>query len=162
MGAFDDTEPRSPTKSMLGRGIGEARRRIVLIMFLAFFLLLTIVAFRRQDTIKDVVNQSLHRTNTTHAVAKPETAADSKTDLMSDTKPDTTNTKTTTDAETSTKADTKTDSKSGTTSMWGKSKSKGPKLDNGDRTLAPSTLADIHNSTLGVCCTSHRQQAARS
>lgn len=159
MGAFDDSEARSPTRNMLGRGIGEARRRIVLLIFLGFFLLLTIVAFRRQDTIKDVVNQSLHRTSNTSSVATPETAVDSATDLKSDTKPATTKTETTTDAKTDAKSDTKTDSKSdmksGKTSMWGKSKSKGPKLDNGDRTLAPSTLADIHNSTLGVCCTRH-------
>jgi hypothetical protein len=125
MGAFDETDARSPTRSMLGRGIGEARRRIVLLIFLAFFLLLTIVALRRQDTIKDVVNHSLHRTSNAPAVEKPEIAVDSK-------------------------ADTKSHLKSGKTSMWGKSNSKGPYLD--DRTLAPSSLADIHNSTLGVWC----------
>lgn len=122
----------------------------MLLIFLAFFLLLTIVAFHRQDAIKDVVNQSLHRTNTTTPVAQPEPPADSKADQKSDTDSDTTKTATTkTDTKPSTKADTKTEK----TSMWGKSKSKGPKLDNGNRVLAPKSLEDIHNSTLGVSFT---------
>ena len=148
MGAFDDIEARSPTRSMLSRGLGEARRRIVLLIFLAFFLLLTLVAFRRQDAIKDVVNQSLHRTNSTASVAKPKPTVDPKADPKSDTKSDTSKTDSSTDAKTNTKPETKTEK----TSMWGKPKSKGLQLDNGDRTLATNTLADIHNRTLGVRC----------
>jgi hypothetical protein len=141
MGAFDDVESRSPTRytNMLGRGVGEARRRMVLIALLAFFLILTLVGFRRQDTIKDVVNSSLHHNNSTApaVVAKPDTKADTKT---------------------ATKADTKTDIKSDKIDSSSKSRLqsdpptqlKGPKLDNGDRTLAPQSLTDLHNSSLGV------------
>lgn len=163
MGAFDDIESPSPTRytSMLGRGMGEARRRIVLLIFLAFFLLLTVVAFRRQDTIKDVVNSSLHRTNTTVPVTKPDTTADTKADLKSDTKSGTTKTESqpSTKPEAPAKTDPKPDAISDTKSEKPKSPwsgsasgSKGPKLGNGDRVLAASSVADIHNSSLGVCC----------
>ena len=135
MGAFDDIEsPRSPTmySSMLGRGLGEARRRIVLICLIAFFLILTLVAFRRQDTIKDVVSKGLHRT--TNATA-PVATSDTKTDLKEDvSKPDPPKSE-----KTQTKPSTPPPSM------------KGPVLGNGERSLASESLQDIHNSSLGVC-----------
>ena len=172
----DVESSRSPTRSMLGRGIGEARRRIVLIIFLAFFLSLTVLAFRRQDTIKDVVNSRLHgpSTTTTTTGTKPETSVGSKPDLKSEIKPDTTQieekpetspteTKPATsqastkpDAKEEVKSDPKSNTKSETKTDKSKSKSKtesgkkGPKLGNGDRVLAASSVADIHNTTLGV------------
>jgi len=156
MGAFDDIEARSSNRysSMLGRGMGEARRRIVLLIFLAFFLLLTVVAFRRQDDIKEVVNSKLHRTNTTTPITKPDATVSSKPDLKEarpSTKPDLKeNTKPKT-PKTDSKTDTKSDMKSEKPSMFGgKSGSKGPKLGNGDRTLAETSLTDIHNTTMGV------------
>lgn len=161
MGAFDDLEGRSPTRSMLGRGLGEAKRRIVLISFIAFFLILTFVAFRRQDDIKDVVNTSLHRANTTSSTKS--SGSETKASLGSDSE-----TNSTTDSKSAVKSDSKTDTKADTTSsktsIWGgkKAPSQGPKLGNGDRTLAASNVEDIHNSTLGVCQKwDHAEELAR-
>lgn len=155
MGAFDDVESRSPTRSMLGRGMGEARRRIVLLIFLAFFLILTIVAFRRQDDIKEVVNNRLKsNTNTASTLAaekgikKPEvTAAANTAETQPSTKPDAT-----ISSVAATKTTAKADSKKGKSSSNANTQTgKGPKLGNGDRVVPPSNIADIHNSTLGVC-----------
>lgn len=156
MGAFDDVEARSPTRSMLGRGLGEAKRRIVLIIFIAFFLLLTLVAFRRQDDIKDVVSTSLHRANTTTPTKS--TVSETKASLGSDGKSDTFKTDSKAAVKSDGKTDTKADTKASKTSIWGgkKAPSQGPKLGNGDRTLAASSIEDIHNSTLGVCQISER------
>ncbi|KAK3176007.1 hypothetical protein OEA41_007329 [Lepraria neglecta] len=115
---------------MLGRGLGEARRRIVLICLIAFFLILTLVGFRRQDTIKDVVSNGLHRT--TDATA-PVAMSDTKTDLKEDvSKPDPPKSE-----KTQTKPSTPPPSM------------KGPVLGNGERSLASESLQDIHNSSLG-------------
>ena len=143
MGAFDDIEAKgssSPTRfSMLGRGIGEARRKFFLFALLAFFLLLTFVAFRRQDKIKDIVDQSFHRSNATAAVSKPDLKPDSKSDPKSDPKSDSK-----LQSEQS-----KSRLKPETSSSYGQ----GPVLAtaNGDRYLAKSSLNDIHNTSLGVC-----------
>ena len=157
MGAFDDIEARSSGRysNLLGRGMGEAKRRIVLLIFLAFFLLLTVVAFRRQDTIKDVVNNSLHRTATAMSTKKPDPPADSKPAAQPSTKPESKSESTSEKTKTEGKSESKTDSKSDMKSEKpSKSKAgsvlKSPKLGNGDRTLEASSLAAIHNSTLGV------------
>ena len=135
MGAFDDIESRSPTRysGMLGRGVAEARRRIVLLCLVAFFLILTLVAFRRQDTIKEVVSKGLHRnTNSTVPVAQPDTKTGLKEDVS---KPDSKSDKTeTSDPKPSTQPPS----------------IKGPVLGNGERSLAQESLQDIHNSSLGV------------
>lgn len=134
MGGFDDVESHSPTRyaSMLGRGVGEARRRIVLVGILAFFLLLTLVAFRRQDTIKDVVSKGLHRTaNTTASFPKPDTQAD----LKENTKPKDTTSGEKYTSNPSSKPDVIYQS---------------PVLGNGERSLTQESLEDLHNSSLGV------------
>lgn len=169
MGDFYDIEARSSNRysSMLGRGLGEARRRIWLLIFLGFFLLLTVVAFRRQDTIKEVVNSRLHPTDSTAPVTEPDTTVDSKPEMKSDTQPSVQpSTKPDVEADskqdtkpdtskTDSKADTKSDMKSEKPSIWkGKSGSKAPKLGNGDRVLAEQSVTDIHNTTLGVRCIS--------
>ena len=68
MGAYDEV-PRSPTiipLSMLGRGIGDARRKIMLIILLAGIVTMSLVAFRRQDQIGDMIQTSKsHWTNAT-------------------------------------------------------------------------------------------------
>ena len=156
MGAYDDIEARSPNRysSMLGRGMGEARRRIWLLIFLGFFLLLTVIAVRRQDTIKEVVNNKFHPTNNTASLTKPDTTVDSKPDLKSDTQPSSqpsTKPDPKEDSKQDTKSDTKSNTKSEKPSIWkGKSGKKGLKLGNGDRVLAEQSVTDIHNSTLGV------------
>ena len=166
MGAFDDLEARSSNRysGMLGRTMGEARRRIVLLTFLVIFLLLTVLAFRRQDTIKEAVNSRLHHgTSTTTPVTKPDVTLQSKPDVKTEaqpstkpdvkpiTKPDTTKADSKPDAQPTSKTETKPDTKSEKPSIFkGKSGSKNLKLGNGDRTLADSTVADIHNTTLGV------------
>ncbi len=117
---------------MLGRGVGEARRRIVLVGLLALFLLLTLVAFRRQDTIKDVVSKGLHRTaNTTASVPKPDTQAD----LKENTKPKGTRFGEKYTSNPSSKPDV----------IY-----KSPVLGNGERSLTQESLEDLHNSSLGV------------
>ena len=159
MTKYEDVEssPHSPTRSMLGRGINEARRRIVLIVFLAFFLVLTLVAFRRQDTIKDVVNSKLHglSTITTTTGTKAETAADTKADLKSDTpetKPATSQPSTKPDSKDDVKSESKPETKTDKSKSQPKKETgkKGPKLGNGDRVLSAENVADIHNTTLGV------------
>ena len=134
MGAFDD-ESQSPTRysSMLGRGVGEARRRIVLICLIAFFLILTLVAFRRQDTIKEVVGKGIHRAP---AVPAPVATSDTKTDLQ----------------DHASKADTQKSEKAKSKPSKPQTQYKGPVLGNGERTLAQESLQDIHNSSLGVRC----------
>ena len=139
MGGFDDVESHSPTRysSMLGRGVGEARRRIVLVGLLALFLLLTLVAFRRQDTIKDVVSKGLHRTaNATTSLPKPDT----QTDLKENTEPKDT-----------TASEKFTSNPSSKPAVIYKS----PVLGNGERSLTQESLEDLHNSSLGVCRVSH-------
>lgn len=150
MGAFDDIESHSPTRytSMLGRGVGEARRRIMLIALLALFLILTLVAFRRQDTIKEVVNSSFHRNNSTApvTVVKPDTKADTKTDSQA-----ATSTNTQAELEQEEKPDEIDSTSKARLQSDPPQQRKGPKLDNGDRTLAPQSLTDLHNRSLGVC-----------
>ena len=166
MGGYDDLEGRPSNR--YSTMLGAARRRIVLLIFLAFFLVLTLVAFRRQDTIKEVVNSRLHPTSTEEPATKPDVTAHPKPDVKSEAKPSTipdskpdnkqdNKEDNKGDQKTETKPDTKTDTKSdmklGKPSIFrGKSGSKNLKLGNGDRTLADSTVADIHNTTLGVCC----------
>ena len=146
MGPFDDIEARgSPTRfsSMLGRGVGEARRRIALIVFLAFFLVLALVAFRRQGSIKDIVSSTYHRSKSTISAAPPTT----ESDLYLSTNPDV-NSGSKSDA----KPDSKSDSKSTSRLNPAPGSSKGPVLAtaNGDRSLAPGHLQDLHNRSLGV------------
>ena len=134
MGGFDDVESHSPTRysSMLGRGVGEARRRIVLVALLASFFLLTLVAFRRQDTIKDVVSKGLHRpANATASLEKQDTQAD----LQEITKPK--------DASLGEKYTSDPSSKPEVIY-------KSPILGNGERSLTQDTLEALHNSSLGV------------
>ena len=84
MGAFDDgdndleSSPRSRSSSfnMLGRGLGDARRKIILLLLLGGFFILSLVAFRRQEQIKDIIeDQRQHWTNTplpaTKSIIKP-------------------------------------------------------------------------------------------
>ena len=134
MGGFDDVESHSPTRysSMLGRGVGEARRRIVLVALLAFFFLVTLVAFRRQDTIKDAVSKGLHGTaNATTSLEKQATQAD----VQKSTEPK--------DASLGQKYTSDPSSKPEVIY-------KSPVLGNGDRSLTQDSLEALHNSSLGV------------
>lgn len=140
MGVFDDVESHSPTRysSMLGRGIGEARRRIVLVGLLAFFFLATIVAFRRQDTIKEVVSKGLHRTaNATASLTRPHTQAD----LQENAEPKDTRFGEKYTSDPSSKPDV----------IY-----KSPVLGNGERSLTQDSLEAVHNSSLGVSRIFHR------
>ena len=123
---------------MLGRGVGEARRRIVLVGLLAFFFLLTLVAFRRQDTIKGVVSKGLHHTaNATASFAKQDTQAD----LQENTKPK--------DASFGEKYTSDPSSKPEVIY-------KSPVLGNGERSLTQDSLEALHNTSLGVSRMFHR------
>ena len=136
MGAFD-VESHSPTRysSMLGRGVGEAKRRIVLVGLLALLFILTLVAFRRQDTIKEVVSKGLHRTaNATASLTKPDTQPDLKEDKES------------TESKSSRFGEKYTSNPSSKPDVIYKS----PVLGNGERSLTQESLEDLHNSSLGV------------
>ena len=123
---------------MLGRGVGEARRRIALVGLLALLLLLTLVAFRRQDTIKDVVSKGLHRTaNATASFSKP----DKQADLQEHTEPKDTRFGEIYTSKPSSKPDV----------IY-----KSPVLGNGERSLTQESLEDLHNSSLGVSRVFHR------
>lgn len=108
-----------------------------MIALLAFFLLLTLVAFRRQDTIKDVVSNGLHRNNSMASVVvadiKANTSADTKTNPTTDSKFDETDSTSIARLQSDPPIELK-----------------GPKLDNSDRILAPRSLTDLHNRSLGV------------
>ena len=132
MGAFDDVEsPPTRYSGMLGRGVGEARRRIALIGLLVFFLILTLVAFRRQDTIKDVVSKGIHRTaESTTTATKPDTTANSKEVKKPNTKVG---------------GKYSSNPKSPPSPLYSS-----PILGNGERSLTQESLQDIHNTSLGV------------
>ena len=82
MGAFDDVEssrPRSPALNMLGRGVGDARRKVVLLILLAGVLIISFTAFRRHDQIKDIISDQRQSWSTDvpakPGIAKPDIAS---------------------------------------------------------------------------------------
>jgi len=138
MGVFDDVEasrPNSPSYPVMTRGFGEARRKVVLLVLLGCFLVLTLVAFRRQDQIADIIeDQRSQWSNTTASLTKSEShkeEADGEKPSQGPHK----------HAEKPPKSHSKT------------TVAKGPTLGNGDRSLADSNLVALRNETLGVCST---------
>ena len=141
MGAFDDIESHSQIRrsNLLGRSIGEARRRVVLVALFVGFLILSLLAFRRQDTIKEVVHNSFHRNNHTALLGstRPGNAvsASSGSDIG--------------DVRDVTLGKTDSTSNSRLQSEL-PDQPEGLKLDNGDRVLAPQSMRDLRNTSLGV------------
>ena len=142
MGAFDDIEasrPRSPVFNMLGRGVGDARRKITLIVLLGCFLIISLVAFRRQEQIKDIIqdqtnqwsNVTVHETKPVTKPAEPSLEEQGGRTVTPADKPSTT-------AE-----------KSKTPLSEKKPVAPGPEL--GDRSLPDANLIALRNETLGVC-----------
>ena len=126
---------------MFGRGVGEAKRRIVLVGVLALLFIFTLVAFRRQDAIKEVVSKGLHRTaNATVSLTKP------------DTQPDLTENKEIPESKSSRLGEKYTSKPSSKPDVIYKS----PVLGNGERSLTQESLEDLHNSSLGVSQALHR------
>ena len=64
MGAFDDIEshrPGSPSfPKMLGRGMGDVRRRIILLAVVACFLIFSFAAFKKHEQIGDMIDTKAH------------------------------------------------------------------------------------------------------
>lgn len=57
---------------MLGRGVGEAKRKIVLLTLLVLCLVITFVAFRPQDRIKYYLDYGHQSSNSTEQDKTPE------------------------------------------------------------------------------------------
>lgn len=170
MGAFDDVEasrPRSPTLNMMGRGPGDSRRRLMLLILLGGFLLVSLVAFRKHDDIGDMIETQTHAWSNSNAtylkpaekeVEKPAAASKEDAGQATKKKPAPPSKE---DAENGTKdikaatddivgkADkaTKTPEKPIKPSTETKPVLPGPKL--GDRKLSDSSLIGVRNQTLG-------------
>lgn len=137
MGAFYDLEaPLSPQpprqSSMLSRGLNEARRKIVLLALLGCLIVLTLAGFRRQDQIREMLDDQIEWTNNTASTVRSNSkyAAAHAADVVSSTK------------ESNGKSNDLTKQKH---------MAKGPVLGNGKRSLSPTSLGNIRNRTLGVC-----------
>lgn len=64
MGAFDDIESHRPSSpsfpKMLGRGMGDARRKIILLALVACFLIFSFAAFKKHEQIGDMIDTKAH------------------------------------------------------------------------------------------------------
>ena len=153
MGAFDDNveASRLPTSaySMMDRGIGAARRKILLLILLGGFLFLSLLAFRRHDDIGSLVDtqrQSWANITIPSSITSDKTSAKSPTHhkVADEDEPDV--------EETSRFTEKKKEK------PQAKLHSLAPGPHMGDRTLSNSSLLGVRNETLGVrassimCC----------
>ena len=101
MGGAEDVEHGTPPHSpglppipnMLGRGMGEARRRITVLLLLGAILIMSLFAFRRQDEIGEIIETqkshyfnseggASHLHNATEGLRDPSAAKGSKETLV--------------------------------------------------------------------------------
>lgn len=137
MGAIYDLEaplsPQSPRQStMLRRGLNEARRKVMLLASLACLIVMTLAAFRRQDQIREMLDDQRHGwiNGTTYmALSTTRDAATNPAAARSPSK----------DLDSKSKAHVKQ-----------KHMAKGPVLGSGQRSLSTTNLMDLRNRTLGV------------
>lgn len=169
MGAFDDIESHRPSSpsfpKMLGRGMGDARRRIVLLVLVASFLIFSLAAFKKHDQIGDMIDNKAHAWSDSYTpesaypsedpvveskpskplstgVAKPKKPLEEEEEeekvakKVETTKEEVTADQTSTHSEESEKEGTK------------KPTDAGPHI--GERTLSDISLGELRNKTLGV------------
>ena len=164
MGLLDErdaSQPRSPSFNMLDRGVGAARRKVMLLILLGGFLIISLVAFRRQDQIGDIIETQRHSWHNTTAsytetdeslVEKPsrlapeeKTGSEDEKDVEEDSK-DSYRKPSIIASISSKSSKAKEDAKKALTDKH--PIAPGPRL--GDRKLSDSSLVDVRNETLGV------------
>ncbi|KAL9102626.1 MAG: hypothetical protein Q9163_002241 [Psora crenata] len=140
MGAFDDVEAsrtHSSAFNMLGRGIGEVRRKtLLLLVLLGGFLILSLLAIRRQDRIKDIIQDQKHQwTNITPPQTSPiVTPAEPSTEEQWG-------------GAVAPKKPSRPQEKTKTPTSEKEPVAPGPRF--GDRSLSDASLIDLRNETLG-------------
>lgn len=164
MGAFDEV-PRSPTvipRGMLGRGIGEARRKVMLLILLGGIVVMSLIAFRRQDEIGSMIQtQKSHWSNVTEGYYDKMQSAEESAEEMSIPDPpddgDRRLNETKTDTKTKTKTKTQTHGNEDSSAKQKEAKVSstategwGPGPTMGERVLKDSNREQLRNETLGV------------
>ena len=165
MGAFDDIESHRPSSpsfpNMLRRGMGDARRKIILLALVACFLIFSLAAFKKHDQIGEMIDTKAHAWSDSYTPESsypsedpdPSTplgtgVAKAKKPLEGKVEQEEVEEKKEAVKEKTTAGKTSTHSEEAKEKTSNKPTDAGPHI--GDRTLSDTSLEELRNETLGV------------